>query len=787
MTRWRWEEIVCTVVLCVVLAASVVAFSVTDAALFRSLPYPAPDQLVAIKYGAAGDRPVPSKLRDEMRSRNDLFVGIGADFGAAIAHGLSANDAPIRTSHVSSQLFTVLGVNPVLGSIPFIDESDYCAISETFWSARLARNPQVLGMRLEIGTSTCVVGAVMPNTFFFPTYGTEVWITRTPGIPHSVAALVVGRLLPSVSLSQAKAQLGRLTSGRVGFEPLTIVSYRDSVMAVQDRALSFLLLGIALTFIASGAVVSALQWADALARTNDWCLRRCLGASNIQVFLDVVSGQLRSALVAWIAALVAATLILAVMRNSHNQELWWLAGAELSWRLWLVSAVAVIAIIFSAGFAVTMMVMRIDIGSSIGHGLVHATSQSQRPATIQTIVPVLVSCAVLVVAVAFGFSYRRALFADWGVDSRNVLLAELDVQNRRDLSASDEIKLLDVLVESLRHVPGVEKVAVGHGAVPIRWGGWEVASIATTDVDRRAIPIALWRVGPDFFSALGTPIKSGAEFRSETAMGDARQVILSAAAAARLCQSDCLGKEVSLRFVRTRADADADKRDPLHGHGPPYWTVQSVVSDMKIFGLAASGPPSVFLDDRLNLESRPAARPRLVIRASGIDIAVQGRIRQSVASIPGVSIIELVPLQRVLRQSLGVFGNQAMMASAGIVVALLSLLLASTGIYVSVTGLLQNASRNLAIRLALGASVPALIFAFLGRTFLVMIGGAAAGAALGYVALKRVHAILLPGIPTIQMMVTIGVALSAVVLLPVTALAVKKLRWGELTTTLRQQ
>lgn len=452
---WRAHETLSAIVVALVLGVGSAAFSVTDAALFRSLPYPDAEDLVIIKSGPTQDRPVPIALRQALERRSDLFENVAADFGVAQSRALKSGGPGITTAHVSAEMFRVLAIQPEQGTWPTGDLPDACVVSDRFWNAQLGKNPGVIGMRLALGERACIVSAVMPPRFFFPTFGTDVWVTTVPGVPNSVSAVVIARLARGVTQKQVSVALGQLVGGLTNSPTslapavLTVAGFRQSLMAVHERALSLLLFSIALVFVASIGIVSSLAVSDVAARRNDWCLRRALGASTNRIFIEVLWTQLRAGLVAWGIGLALAQALLNGLVVQRSPELWWLENASLNWRIWALALVAVLTVALTAAGAVAIHVMRLDVSQWSGRSLIGSTTRRIRPSRIGVFAPVAVAAAVVVVAIAIAISYERALNTDWGLNSSNVLLIELEISNRRGITQAEEIDLLNVVTNRI--------------------------------------------------------------------------------------------------------------------------------------------------------------------------------------------------------------------------------------------------------------------------------------------------------------------------------------------------
>lgn len=295
--------------------------------------------------------------------------------------------------------------------------------------------------------------------------------------------------------------------------------------------------------------------------------------------------------------------------------------------------------------------------------------------------------------------------------------------------------------------------------------------------------VAIWRVGPDFFSTLRTPIREGREFDLNEKTETTREVILSESAARVVCPGRCVGSQVSLHFLRTRADVDAE--NPRRGHGPPYWNVRAVVSDVKIFGLTESGPPAVYLDYRSLAEERALSRPRLVVRVDSSDLNLQGHVREAIESVPRVALLDLIPLQHVLQRSLGAFGNQALMATGGVLTAGLSIALAFVGIYLSIAAFLSATSRDLAIRRSLGAPVGSLLIRTLTWVIAAAVAGLTLGSALGVVTVQRMEALFVPGERGTVTVLVLSLLLLSSVVVSAVLFAVSDLRRQDLSSILK--
>lgn len=728
-------------VLTLSVAASAAVFSIVDAVVLRPLPYAHPARLVAISEPSrenlsptAHDRLVSPQEFFDWRERQDVFAGLAASAWTEISIKAAGEDFPERlpARWVTANYFDVLGRTPLLGR-PFTVENEVpgrqhvALISHRLWQRRFGGDRNVIGKQLPGQLAAFDVIGVMPPDFRDPddtAEAVQVWIPFVPppdarvrGNDFGYYLHAVARLRDGVSIDQAQSRMNgimahlavehpRWVAGRVA----RVESLHASVTRGVRNWMLMLLGAVGCALLIATVNLANLMLARGWARRQELAVRAALGASRAALARgSVVEGLLLSTAGAGLGAAVA-WMSVGLLRSSLPSDLPRAADVAIDARV-LAATMGVSVMI---GIVLGLLPVRQFVGAAtsvvlVGH---YRTGSADRGAVRLrgwlVIAEVALAAVLLVGAALFATSFIRVTSIDLGLDYHNVLTMRLRPLVRPTDVNPGQGPLLRAL-ERVRGIPGVEVAALAGNGLPLR------GDLRTEDF---SIPggvsdgdIALNHVSPDYFRALRIPLRAGRVF-SDTDVGTGQQVVvLNELAARRFFAGNALGKTMDWRRYGVR-------------------TVVGVVGDIRYDGPEEPPRPQAFIPIVQTTESAATLIVRTASGTANVLPAV-GRVisdEYPAGAVAPLSIDveplehyfdQLVAERRVNMRLLGLFG-------------LLGALIAGVGIYGVLAYLVAQRTREIGIRVALGARRGAIVGSVLALTAKYVFAGLAVGTLAGW-------------------------------------------------------
>lgn len=715
------------------IGATTAVFSVVQGVLLRSLPFPHAERLVDIKQVRAESRhpgeiggatsPLASyrTWRTATAAFEDMAVYTGED---AVLTGMGPAER-IMAWHVSANFLPLLGARPLLGRGFAPDEDSpgsapVAILSHSFWISRLGGDPGVLGRTITLDTVAYTIVGVMPSRFHYPA-DAAVWSNLGSALSgpsgaqrsHQWGFWVVGRLRPGVTLSRAQNQLDRVTRNAWDMEPdmagtLPVAGVLQDYLVRDVRASLWILLGATtLVLLVACANVSGLLLARGSDRERELSVRVALGAGSVRLARQVVTesvllagggGALGVLLALWsLPALVA------------------LAGSELpaireigidSQMLVAAVALSLLAGVLAGLVPALRVALRPPAGALRGVGPGALRGWRSRPAGALVVAQVALTIVLLAGAGLLLRSLDGVAHANPGYDGTHVVVAELHLPPYRYATRSARQAYLSLALDRARGLPGVGSVAATTG-IPL--SGGEISAVSLPE--RPARPDQPWAwvsaVTPDYFRILAIPLLRG---RLPETANDA--AIDAEAGRTYFAGEDPIGRTLSVGGFH-----------PL--------TVVGVVGDARQESLAESPPPHVYpallpgASSYLKILARPAGDP-------GAFATVLRRELQAVD--PDVPLDRVAPLSTLMSSSLA---QQRLYTWLLGIFAGVALLLAATGLYGLLAHGVVRRTREIGIRVALGAERRAVIALVVGHGLALTALGVATGLA-GSAAVTRV-------------------------------------------------
>jgi predicted permease len=746
-------------VLALGIGANIAVFTLLNGILLRPLPYANADRLVSIEL--AGPMPYYTLTYANMLQLRDA-VGPQLKIGAELYDQSNAASIvgpggrfQVSRSFVTAGLFDMLGVRPALGRSFRDDENEpgkdhVLLIGDDVWRKVFNADPNVVGKTLNIRRQPYTILGVLPKGFFFSHFH-EMTIWSPAAISAANRSAMSGKeikfgslyaLLPKgMSASQLAADLSR-TQAVIAREPAdeelpTRVQVKDYRLARVGDARKPLLLLYAVVFGVWALAclnVTSLLLTRAVGRSREQAVRAALGATSRRLLQQSVVESLLLSTAGALAGLLLGQVGIKVLWRQIAHHLPLFQSIHMDWRVLVCMAAFTLITAAIAGVFPAVRAMRRDVHNDL-HGLTTTASVSANRTREALVVGQLALTLVFLVGAGLFLRTIHALRqVPLGFAQQNVLTGGV-ILNRPfdadpDTVQADEQGVVTAsympLLERLQAIPGV-KVAALSSVLPLRQ---EMSVTISTTVDHQKAPVsrepqADGRISsPGLVDALGIPMIRGRFFTDGDTPSSPPVVVINQAFANKyLPGRDPIGHVVSMsktgRFSEIR--------------------IVGVVGDMKQLKLDEATRPEIYFC----LAQTVPGTPLYGIATAFIQIALRGRISADLLRAqfdkalheiaPDATTTDVKTIHEAVEDS---FGSQTLTAQLLETFAGLALLIASVGLYGLLSFVVAQRTREIGVRLALGAQKHSILRLVLGRALVLVIVGLAAGGALAWFAVK---------------------------------------------------
>ncbi len=771
------------------IGANTAIFSVVNAVLIKPLPYPKPDQLVQLRADWSGSPStvIGSSTFVEAKAQSQSLARIAAYSGGDMTLTGPGSAEQVVAGAVTADFFPLLGVQPAWGR-NFTREEDTpngpkaAILGHGFWQSRFGGDADVLGRTIMLNEQSYTVVGILPARFQYPEQF-QLWIPLALGETGAALASygegmillkAIARLKPGVTLEQAQTELQTITQrvqsarsggakpvggpramgtdGGRGDSVLTLIGLHELVGGEVKGALLVLLGAVAFVLLIACANVANLLLAKAAARQREMAVRTALGARRLRVARQLLTESLLLSLAGGGLGLMMAFCGVRALRQWSGASLPSMHRIGIdAWVLAFTLGVSVITGL-AFGLAPTVQAWRTDVNSALkeeGRGDTGGHRKWLRHLLVVS--EVALALVLLIGAGELIKSFSRLMEVNPGFRTDGVLTFQVNLTEEK--SSPQKVNFVEQFVDRLKVLPGVQ-AAAATDSLPLT----DLARIGVAEIEGRppidfsnvkrgeVTPISRPTVIRDYFNAMGISVKNGRAFTSQDARPPAGSVIVNETFERHFFPGEsAVGKRIRLKPGPAEAS---------------WQTVVGVVSDVRQSGLAGDVMPVVYSPD---LEDIGGAMS-FAIRTTGEPVRLASAVRSVLAEVqPNQPLYNLMTMeQRLTNTTTSRRLNTALLGSF----AAVALLLAVVGIYGVMSYAVTQRTREIGMRMALGAQPGNVMRFVMGQGMRVVLVGVGIGLAGALVLTRVLRSLLFEVRPTDPAtFVCVTLLLSAVALL----------------------
>jgi putative ABC transport system permease protein len=757
-----------TLTLAVCIGANTTVFSVANSILIRPLPYPNSDRIdwISERSGPAQQDLGAAPDYFALREQNRIFEDVAAMGSLSpTAMNWTGVERPERldATSVSPSFFHVMGAQAMLGRYLSPEEEGpkappVAVLSYAFWRNRMGSDPHILGKTIALDRLPRTIVGVMPQGFDFPR-GTQLWLPTaidraTDGFPISPTrgifiVFMVARRKPGVTPGQAAMEMNRLTYAIRAFYPkefrknafrndlvIGATSLQDHLTGQARPALLMLIGSVGLVLLIACANIANLLLARAGSRNRELAVRLALGSGRARIIRQMLTESLVLAVPGGLAGIGLAWLAVHVLNVIKPAILVRYPAISLDWRVLAFTIALMLATSLFFGIFPALSAAAINIQEALkSAGLTHSAARgAARLRKTLVVAEIGVSLVLLIGAGLLVRSFLHLAHTELGFPSDHLLSFRVNAIGHMD---RDYGPFYAEVLDRLQHLPMARSATLAED-IPlgdedfyqtgrIRVVGRPLVAFADRPIVNNTI------VSPEFFRTLGVPLQSGRIF-------DARDFVRTPGPANHgfLPSEPVLVNEAFVRRI-------FPNEDPLGrriAYGPDNfnatWTILGVVGSVRGASLGSASPSMVY---RCTCAGIPGYRwAAFLVRTAGEPGAAIRAVEQQVHAVDrDQPIFDVKTMDQRRDAALAPERFQVLLLGS---FALIALILAAAGVYGTMSYLVARRTREIGIRMAMGARQADVLRMVLGETSMLVLLAIAMGLGVAWAVTRYIRSML---------------------------------------------
>ena len=738
--------IVAVLTLALGIGANTAIFSVVNGVLLKPLPYEHPERIMTVwedftAQGGPAQEWIEVPNFFEWKGEDDLFETLAAFmFGSVNLTGLGEVER-LSQGSVSYDFFATFGVAPAIGR-DFVGADDRPAaapvtvLSHGFWQRAFGADSSVLGKTLRLGGNPTTVIGVLPAGFQIPgAPPVDLWtplrLDATSAERGNFFLQGLGRLHAGVPLEQAETRLNVIME-RIGAEfpinrgvQIRLVPLLDQIVS-PIRVSLYVLLGVVMfVLLIACANIANLMLSRSSTRGREMAIRSAMGAARGRLVRQLLTESLALSLLgAGCGVLLAHWGTQALIARVPVGVVPRLDSVVIDGSVLLFTTLISVAAGLTFGLAPALQSYRYDPGRALnegGRGLGESAVGARMRGFLAAGQAALALCLLIAAGLTIR-SFTTLMDVDPGFQPTGLTTAFVSMPANSYAGAQELVVFLDSLLERVRGRPGLESVAAV-SVLPLGGRdadtGFQIEGRPELNAPGKTPTVWFRRVTPSYFSTMGLPVIGGREFTESDHARAPRVVMVNDVAAERYWPGeDAVGKR--LRF----------------GEDRPWHTIVGIAQGVRHKGLAQVPSPELYFP----YDQRPGRAMTIIVKSELEESAVAGMLRRDVGEVdPGLPLSSVISMPALMESSVA---QPRFFMNLTTAFGLLALTLATVGIYGVLSYSVSRRTREVGLRMALGANRGEVLSMVVKQGLRLTVAGIGAGLVLAYLATRLMASVL---------------------------------------------